>query len=82
MSKRLPPFLILLAALLFAFGPLAWAQTPGERPVPGAPDQICPLPLGSLFPALTLETVAGKPFDLSAALKAKPTILIYFRGGW
>lgn len=83
MPNRFTQFLAIAVAVLFASGTLVLAQPQRElAAVPGGPDQICPLPLGSPFPALSLETAAGKPFDLSAALKAKPTILIYFRGGW
>ena len=62
--------------------PAAAQTTTDPARVPNAPTAICPLPIGSPVPAMTLQTQDGRPFDLAAALKAKPTILIYFRGGW
>ena len=50
--------------------------------LPDAPDKICPLLIGSAVPQINLQTIAAEPFDLNARLKTKPTILIYFRGGW
>jgi len=51
-------------------------------PVPDAPNKICPLLIGSPVPPITLQTLDGEAFDLNARLKNRPTILIYFRGGW
>jgi hypothetical protein len=57
----------------------AWAE-PGS--VASSPKTICPLLLGSPVPEIPVQTMQSKPFDLVAAIKEKPTILIYFRGGW
>jgi peroxiredoxin len=44
---------------------------------------IRPLPAGARMPADTrVLTVDGRPFDLSAAVAGKPTVLIFYRGGW
>lgn len=44
---------------------------------------VKPLPVGSSIPAHSIvQTFEGKPFDLNAAVAAKPTILIFYRGGW
>lgn len=79
MLRRLLPFLI--CALLLAATAQAQPTTTAAS-VPNAPTQICPQPIGSAVPAMELQSLDGKPFDLAAAIKAKPTILIYFRGGW
>lgn len=50
--------------------------------VPASPELICPLLNGQKMPAATLRTVDDTPFDLSAAIAKKPTILIFYRGGW
>ena len=50
--------------------------------LPDAPNKICPLPIGSAVPQINLQTIGADPFDLNARLKTKPTVLIYFRGGW
>ncbi len=41
-----------------------------------------PLAVGARVPAVTLKTSDGADFDLAAALAAKPTLLIFYRGGW
>ena len=74
-------FLLMVAMLLLPLGVLAQPTTKAAS-VPNAPNQICPLPIGSAVPAMQLQSLDAKPFDLAAALKVKPTILIYFRGGW
>ncbi len=79
MLQRL--LLFLVCALLLAATAQAQPTTSADR-VPNAPDRICPLPIGSALPAMDLQSLDGKSFDLAAAIKAKPTILIYFRGGW
>lgn len=43
---------------------------------------VVPLAKGDRVPALILKTVDGKPFNLSAELAKKPTVLIFYRGGW
>lgn len=44
---------------------------------------IKPLPVGSSMPrGSVVQTMEGKSFDLNAAVKSKPTILIFYRGGW
>lgn len=53
-----------------------------SEPVVNSPREICPILIGSPMPPITLEDLDGKSFDLNAAIAAKPTILIYFRGGW
>ena len=59
------------------------SQVAAESPkVANAPDQICPILIGSPLPAITVQSLDGKSFDLNKAITEKPTILIYFRGGW
>lgn len=45
-------------------------------------EDICPLLVGASVPELELKTVEGGPFDLNKAIKEKPTIIIFYRGGW
>jgi peroxiredoxin len=50
-----------------------------------APDtagDVCPIKVGSRIPQLSLRTPANKAFDLNAAIARKPTVLIFYRGGW
>jgi len=74
--RSLPATLILLAAIGGSSLPL----TAGE-PAASA-EAISPLPVGASIPSLELTSSEGQPFDLDAAIAAKPTILILYRGGW
>ena len=50
--------------------------------VANSPNEVCPILVGSQLPTMTLQGLDGKNFDLNKAIAEKPTILIYFRGGW
>lgn len=44
---------------------------------------IDPLPVGASIPAdSNVLAMDGTPFDLNAAVADKPTVLIFYRGGW
>ncbi len=45
-------------------------------------EEICPILIGANVPELTLRTVNGKLFNLNEAIRNKPTVLIFYRGGW
>lgn len=50
--------------------------------IPQKPEDISPLLNGESIPAVTVPDAAGKSFDLNKAVAEKPTILIFYRGGW
>ena len=50
--------------------------------LPASAEDICPILVGAMVPNLTLTTVNGSLFDLNAAIAEKPTVLIFYRGGW
>lgn len=50
--------------------------------VPESPLEIRPLLIGAPVPKVTLQTVEGSPFDLGKAVSEKPSVLIFYRGGW
>jgi hypothetical protein len=50
--------------------------------VPASPQDVCPLLTGTCIPQVILSTVEGNSFDLMDAVRAKPSILIFYRGGW
>ncbi len=54
----------------------------GQENLPASPEGIRPLLIGTELPTFDASTLDGKAFDLTAAVKARPTILIYYRGGW
>lgn len=50
--------------------------------IPNSAQEICPILVGDTIPNLALNTVDGESFDLKKAVQQKPTVLIFFRGGW
>jgi cytochrome oxidase Cu insertion factor (SCO1/SenC/PrrC family) len=70
---------LMIIILLLSLGSQAAADS---TKVANAPDQICPILIGSSLPAITVQDLEGKSFDLNKAIAKKPTVLIYFRGGW
>lgn len=66
---------------------IAVGQTLGDSQghhakVADSAEDICPVLVGSAVPDVPLTTVEGEAFDLRAALTQKPTLLIFYRGGW
>ena len=49
---------------------------------PQRPEDISPLLIGEKVPEVTLLDVAGQNFNIAEEVKKKPTILIFYRGGW
>ncbi|MGK9117982.1 peroxiredoxin-like family protein [Olivibacter jilunii] len=49
---------------------------------PESPEDISPLLTGETIPMITLKDVSGKDFELHQAVATKPTILVFYRGGW
>ncbi|MBC7565840.1 MAG: AhpC/TSA family protein [Pedobacter sp.] len=50
--------------------------------VPLKPEDISPLLIGEAIPVLNLPSASGKSFDLNKSVAEKPTILVFYRGGW
>ena len=78
------PYLILMGLWLGLTSPtLAGDDDPVTRPVANSAEEIHPLLIGMKVPKITGVTrTDGTPFDLNAAFAEKPTILIFYRGGW
>ncbi len=51
-------------------------------PVPQSPNEIRPLLVGAGIPKVELKNPAGEPVELSSLVSEKPTLLIFYRGGW
>ncbi len=71
-------------SVLFALGPalLMMALTGLAGEVADSAQQVRPLLIGSQVPAVELKTSSGESFDLQKALAGKPSLLIFYRGGW
>jgi peroxiredoxin len=54
--------------------------TSGE--IVDAPEKINPITAGQVIPPISLKTLDGQQFDLNAFIAGKPTVLIFYRGGW
>ena len=64
------------------FAVMALLPLTGRAELPMAPEKVHPLAKGVAVPDVTLKTVDGKSFALRAETSAKPTVIIFYRGGW
>ncbi len=56
-----------------------------QQSKPNVPNQAAdavPLKVGARVPATILKSIDGKSVTLSAALDKKPTVIVFYRGGW
>lgn len=70
---------IIILTLLFL---LALPAVAADAGLASAPNQVRPLLLGSAMPDVDLKTLDGKPTTLKAQVAGKPTVLVFYRGGW
>ncbi|MEP6950327.1 MAG: hypothetical protein ABI863_13670 [Ginsengibacter sp.] len=66
-------------AAVFAGTP---ADSTARQHYPEKPNDISPLLIGESVPAVKIPAADGKMFDLNARVAEKPTILVFYRGGW
>jgi peroxiredoxin len=50
--------------------------------IPQKAEDISPLLYGEKIPTVVLQDISGNDFNLNMAIAKKPTILIFYRGGW
>jgi peroxiredoxin len=50
--------------------------------IPATPQEVCPLMAGAPIPSVTIRTIDGSEVNLAEAVREKPSILIFYRGGW
>ena len=50
--------------------------------VPTRAEDICPVLIGQSIPDAVLKTPDNAPLKLTSAIAEKPTLLIFYRGGW
>jgi len=53
-----------------------------QAAIPTRAEEVRPLKEGDRAPSATLARPDGQPLTLSAACSTKPSILIFYRGGW
>lgn len=71
---------VVLTILLLS-GTLALSQEQAAN-VAASANEIDPVMTGDSIPATTLRTMQGDELALADVVAAKPTILIFYRGGW
>lgn len=77
--KQLLILSFLLSSIVFS----GFAQSESSKViVPENPADISPLLIGESVPALKLTNASGTSFDLNRAISERPTILVFYRGGW
>jgi peroxiredoxin len=58
------------------------ASKQGMYMIPEKPEDISPLLNGEKIPIVMLPDASGKNFNLNKAISEKPTVLVFYRGGW
>jgi peroxiredoxin len=67
--------------LALLWGEVTFADTP-MKPVAKDAKSIQPLGVGDAIPEGVVHDANGKAVDLLAAVRKKPTLLLFYRGGW
>lgn len=57
-------------------------EKPATYTIPEKPEDISPLLNGEKIPVAVLPDASGKAFDLAKAVSERPTVLVFYRGGW
>ncbi len=52
-----------------------------SRRIPSARDG-CPLMPGTAVPSVTIRAIDGSEVNLAEAVHEKPSVLVFYRGGW
>ena len=58
------------------------AVSSADGTVAPSPDSVRPLLIGATVPSVTLAGDDGKAVELGEVLSRKPTIVVFYRGGW
>ena len=70
-----------LLSLVAAVGGLLLASSL-HAALADSPETVHPLAKGVVAPSAVIQTAEGKDAEFAAVIKDKPTILIFYRGGW
>jgi peroxiredoxin len=66
--------------MLMMISSLSFSQ--GESKVASSPEEINPLKTGQTMPEVNIKNIKGESVSLNSLVSEKPTILIFYRGGW
>ncbi|TSA28867.1 MAG: AhpC/TSA family protein [Bacteroidetes bacterium] len=61
---------------------LIFLSLQGFSQLPKNPEDVKPLKVGEAVPAITLKSISESAISLKNLLREKPTVLIFYRGGW
>jgi peroxiredoxin len=78
-AKVVDKSLLLIAALFFTLSAAAATEL---QAIADNPQSVRPLLNGMTAPAVSLLDQQGKSVELLAELGKKPTVLVFYRGGW
>ncbi len=70
----------LIPTLLLVFGLTATSII--AQNIPSSTDKITPLLIGATIPDVSLKTTAGETVKLRELASERPTVLVFYRGGW
>ncbi|MGK6353449.1 peroxiredoxin-like family protein [Parapedobacter sp. DT-150] len=74
--------IVLSCVGLYLLAMTSIAQGQQQDAIPQRPEDISPLLNGEAIPMLTIKDPSGMDFDLNKAVSEKPTVLVFYRGGW
>jgi peroxiredoxin len=77
-NGRSAVFKTIFASILLFIANLSFAASE----FPASPEKIQPILLGSKLPDVALTTLQGKATTLKQQVAGKPSILVFYRGGW
>lgn len=73
---------LLMAAFAVAATVSSSAMALDRTVIADKAENVTPLLNGSMAPNVTVKTADGSPVSLRALLMQKPTVVIFYRGGW
>ena len=73
---------LVIAVVLTLLAGVSVEVVRAESGVAQSAEEICPLLPGVKLPEVTLQKIDGSDLDLAQEVARKPTILIFYRGGW
>lgn len=74
-----------VAGLVFMMGALLAATPEGPRAedvIASSAESVRPLGVGDTVPAVDVRNVAGETVALRTLIATRPTVLVFYRGGW
>jgi hypothetical protein len=79
LGRRHPAISLLVVSICLAAGSSFARQLASPA---SSPTEIRPLLIGSEVPSAEVRSVDGRAADLREIVLGKPTLLLFYRGGW